>query len=205
MVKVAEVRYGNRIILREQSLEIGKGLNCLVGPSGLGKTTLLLQLVKALKWPFVPQDLSLPSHQLVESLAEHVASLNKCCSKAEYWRRFVSLLREVGLEDALGRKVGTLSLGEKQRLLVVLQLARGCKKLLADEPTSQLDPMNSLKLMSIIKREVERALVVTHDLAAIRLCDKLYTIDDGKVVEGGEEALGVDLDCLDVCFRSSRL
>lgn len=199
MVKVREVRY-DKVIVREQEVTLKEGLNCLVGPSGLGKSTFLRVLNKALKWPFVPQEPHLPPYATPLDLAEYQSKFNSCSPPREMVSNFLELSEELGIRDKIGVKVGKLSSGEKQRVAVALALARGCKELLADEPTSQLDPKNAIKVMEEIARRTVISLVVTHDLAAMFKCDRFYTLVDGYLRESSpEEALGFNWE--EICFK----
>ena len=204
MVRVREVAYDGKVIVREQEVEVKEGVSCIIGPSGLGKSTFLRQLLKELGWPYVPQEPRLPS-SAPEDLASHLASLNKCCEPKEYLANFVEILKELGISYVLGRRVETLSSGERQRLALALQLARNCKKLLADEPTSQLDPKNAVLTMNVIKKWVDVAVIVTHDVSVMSFCDHFFTLRDGLLVSSSPEELGLPWECLESCFKSHRL
>jgi len=201
LVRVGEVAYGGKVIVKEQEVRIERGLSCLIGPSGLGKSTFLKQLLKGLEWPYVPQEPLLPP-STPEDLASHLASLNKCCEPKKYLTNFLKVLEELGIGYVLGRRVETLSSGERQRLALALQLARDCKKLLADEPTSQLDPRSAVLTMNAIKRWVDTAVIVTHDVSAMGFCDRFFTLRDGLLVPSSPEELGLPWGCLEDCFRS---
>jgi len=203
VVRVAEVRFGEKIVVKEQEVELEEGLNCLLGPSGLGKSTFLRALLKATGWPYVPQELKFPSGR-VEELASHLASLNKCCRPREYLENFSELIEELGIGYVLGRKVETLSSGEKQRLALALQLARGCGRLLADEPTSQLDPKSALRTIEVLREWTELSVVVTHDVSVMAECDRFYTLREGLLVPAGPEELGLPWGCLRDCLRPPR-
>ncbi len=199
MVRVREVKY-DKVIVREQEVFLKEGVNCLIGPSGLGKSTFLKVLNEELKWPFVPQEPSLPPYATPLDLAEYQSKFNSCSKPKEMVSNFLKISEELGIRDKLERKVGKLSSGEKQRVSVALALARGCKGLLADEPTSQLDPSNAIKVMEEISKRSAVSLVVTHDLAAMIKCDRFYTLVNGYLRESSpEEALGLDWD--EICFR----
>jgi len=190
------VRFGKRVVVEEQEVLIERGVSCLVGPSGLGKSTFLKQLLKELSWPYVPQELKFPPGRVAE-LAAHLASLNHCASPRTYLKNFVELMGELNLgPEYLHKGVWELSSGERQRVAVALQLARGCCSLLADEPTSQLDPQNSAKLMDTIKKRTKVSFVVTHDPVALGFCDRVFTLREGVLVEEV-----ISKDCLEGCVR----
>jgi putative ABC transport system ATP-binding protein len=86
---------------------------------------------------------------------------------AEVRERAAELARDVGIADKLGRYVGRLSQGERQRVAVCRALVTRPNLLLADDPTGNLDPANRDQVLEILfryAREREATLVaVTHD------------------------------------------
>ncbi|MFM7068255.1 MAG: ATP-binding cassette domain-containing protein, partial [Actinomycetes bacterium] len=97
-----------------------------------------------------------------------------------------ALLRRVGLHpDLLDRDAAVLSGGEAQRLCVARTLATGCGALLADEPTSSLDPEATATLEALARELADTGIPVvwvTHDTAqAERLADHRLSVDGGRV------------------------
>ncbi|MRI83336.1 MAG: ABC transporter ATP-binding protein [Nitratiruptor sp.] len=83
-----------------------------------------------------------------------------------------------------------LSGGQRQRVALARALMRRPKLLLLDEPLAALDPRMRLKLQGEIRRLHEEfgttTIMVSHDLAELqRLCDRIVTIDQGRIVQGG--------------------
>ena len=96
----------------------------------------------------------------------------------------------LALEDVLDRRVDTLSTGERSRVMIARALAPRPKVLLLDEPTANLDPLWQIRLMELIRGEVEdkqrAALIAIHDLdAAARFADRIVLMDRGRIVAQG--------------------
>ncbi|MCJ9427836.1 ABC transporter ATP-binding protein [Kordiimonas marina] len=87
------------------------------------------------------------------------------------------------------RLATTLSGGERALVLLARTMAVGAPYMLADEPTASLDPYHQLQVMDIMRAEAARGigvLLVIHDLShALRYCDRLVLIHDGKVLASG--------------------
>jgi ABC-type lipoprotein export system ATPase subunit len=116
-------------------------------------------------------------------------------------RRAAELLDRVGLADAAHRRAGRLSGGEQQRLALAVALANEPGLLLADEPTTQLDPVSANAVIELI-RDANAGLgttvvAVTHDPAVAAALGRTITIRDGRVgAEGlaGQEYVVVGRD-----------
>ncbi|KGM30734.1 ATP-binding cassette domain-containing protein, partial [Inquilinus limosus] len=87
------------------------------------------------------------------------------------------------------RTVGTLSAGERMRVLFARALAVEAPMLFADEPVAALDPFHQLQIMELLQARARAGagvLVVLHDLAlAGRFCDRLVLLQDGRVLADG--------------------
>ncbi|KQS76414.1 ABC transporter ATP-binding protein [Rhizobium sp. Leaf383] len=103
-------------------------------------------------------------------------------------------LVRVGLTDLariLLSRPGDLSAGQRQRVLAVMALAAKPRLLIADEPTTALDPSNRNLVMDAMSRAVRgtdrAAVVITHDISvAARLADRIAVMYRGQIVEIGE-------------------
>lgn len=83
-----------------------------------------------------------------------------------------------------------LSTGQAQRIAIARALIVKPKLLVADEPTSSLDPVNRqriIELLNSLKQKYDlQLLLVSHDLkAAIALCEEIVVLDQGEIVEYG--------------------
>ncbi|MFD8087552.1 ABC transporter ATP-binding protein [Kitasatospora sp. NPDC059722] len=129
--------------------------------------------------------------QLDEALRAH-GSL----PRAQRTARAVELLDLVGIPDAADRlrdHPHQFSGGQRQRIMIALALAHDAEVLVADEPTTALDPtvqQQILGLLTRINRESGTALVViSHDLGVIaRTCRRLLVMRAGRIVEQGDTA-----------------
>lgn len=81
-----------------------------------------------------------------------------------------------------------LSGGQRQRAMIALALINQPGLLIADEPTTALDPTVQLQILAVLKRaSAERAcLLITHDLGvAAAICDRIAVLKDGRLLETG--------------------
>jgi len=97
-----------------------------------------------------------------------------------------ALLKRVGLEGWGRYKVGELSKGLKQRLMVARSLVNTPRILFLDEPTSGLDPVSAEAIRGVILEERDRGATIfltTHDMMeADKLSDRVAFINQGKIV-----------------------
>jgi nitrate ABC transporter ATP-binding subunit len=101
------------------------------------------------------------------------------------------MLERVGLGDALDRRPGELSQGERQRVGIARAFALSPKVLLLDEPFGMLDSLTRLELQDVLlelwTRERQTALMVTHDVdEALYLSDRIALMTKGPHARVGE-------------------
>lgn len=102
-------------------------------------------------------------------------------------------MRDTGTESLADRLFGTLSGGEKQRVVIAAALAQASDILLLDEPTTALDLRFQFEVMAVLKRlNAERGttlVVSTHDLnLAAALCEQVVLLKSGRVLAHGATA-----------------
>jgi putative ABC transport system ATP-binding protein len=99
--------------------------------------------------------------------------------------RAEALLRELGLEHRLTQYPNELSAGERQRVAIARALANNPSILLADEPTGNLDSVNSSRIMEILtgiqKKRGMTLIIVTHENDIANAAPRHIRIRDGKV------------------------
>ena len=109
------------------------------------------------------------------------------------------VIAECSLRDLADRGMDTLSGGEATRVHCARAFATGAPVLLADEPTTALDPRHQLTILSLIRARAagnRSAIVVLHEPAlAARFADRLVWMKDGRIIADGspDETLTPDL------------
>jgi putative ABC transport system ATP-binding protein len=103
--------------------------------------------------------------------------------------RLIELLEMVGLPHKLNMKPLDLSAGEQQRVAIARALINTPAIVLADEPTGNLDSTNSTMILDLF-RDLNRRLgqtimMITHNLEAAGVTDRIVEMKDGRVVSHG--------------------
>jgi ATP-binding cassette subfamily F protein uup len=197
-------RYGERTIVRDFSLRIQRGDRIgVVGSNGAGKTTLLRLLTgdiapdegkvtraKTLTGIMIDQQRRLldPAKSVRDVLADGGDWIEVRGTKKHVQGYLKEFLFEPGLVDA---RIGSLSGGERSRLLLAREFARASNLLVLDEPTNDLDLETLDLLQEVIADYDGTVLIVSHDRDFL---DRTVTITlgldgSGKVdiVAGGYE------------------
>jgi putative ABC transport system ATP-binding protein len=196
------------------SLHVRPGeMVALYGPSGSGKTTLLLMIATLLQ-P-TAGTIAIDGRD-VSSLTEREASQFRLSQlgfirqnfdllpgvsaidnaslkllKSIRWREAHSeitpLLARLGLGERLDHRAETLSMGERQRVMIARALSTQPSLLLADEPTGSLDTQRSREVLELLRelcRERNVAVVlVSHDPLAASYADRVFALRDGGLCD----------------------
>jgi len=197
--------------LDDVSLGIERGsITVVSGPSGSGKTTLLA-LLGALERPtrgqvffegeclsdcsdmhltrvrrklgFIFQDFALISNLTVEENITY-ALIPHDMTRAERSRRARELLARFGMEGMRSARARSLSGGEQQRVAIARALAGNPQVVLADEPTSNLDPNNIETLLALVRQlhsEGRTVVLSSHDPSVIALATHTHELEKGKL------------------------
>jgi ABC transport system ATP-binding/permease protein len=179
----------------------------VVGPSGAGKSTLLGALTGFRpadygtvhydgrdlyqnyaelrhRIGFVPQDDILHTALTVRRALNFAAQLRfpEDVSAAERKQRIDEVLGELGLTEHAGKRITSLSGGQRKRTSVALELLTKPSLLFLDEPTSGLDPGYEKSVMQTLRGLADggrSVVVVTHNVAQLNLCDRLLILAPG--------------------------
>ena len=212
------VSYGSRRVLQDVSLELQSGqVLALIGPNGAGKSTLvravsgvipaqagkvqvdgmnllaLPAMQRARHLAVVPQAVSMPPAFTVWEtvLLGRTPYLNFLGQISEKDAQIARLaLQRVDALDLAERRVGELSGGEQQRVLLARALAQSTPILLLDEPTVHLDLQHQVSLMetvsSLAHNDHLAVLVALHDLnLAARYAERVALLVAGEVSAAG--------------------
>ncbi len=109
-------------------------------------------------------------------------------------------LKSVGMFKYRKKRASQLSGGQQQRVAIARALVKHCKIIIADEPTGNLDSANAVEVMNILKSLSKKTLVllVTHNESLAKFySDFIYRIEDGRIIEGIENASNGTLDEVD--------
>ncbi|HEX8715257.1 MAG TPA: ABC transporter ATP-binding protein [Solirubrobacteraceae bacterium] len=194
------------------SLQVAPGeIVALYGPSGSGKTTLLLMIATLLKptsgsvliggrdvsslsereasdfrlreLGFIRQNFDLLPG--VSAIDNAVLKLLKLMRWRDAHDQIAPLLERLGLAGRLAHRAETLSMGERQRVMIARALSTQPRLLLADEPTGSLDSQRGREVLELLRglcRERDVAIVlVSHDPVAAHYADRVYALRDGRL------------------------
>ncbi len=194
------------------SLQVAPGeMVALYGPSGSGKTTLLLMVATLLEptagavliggrdvsslsereashfrlseLGFIRQNFDLLPG--VTAIDNAILKLLKRMRWRDAQREITPLLERLGLGERLRHRAETLSMGERQRVMIARALSTEPRLLLADEPTGSLDSQRGREVLELLRelcRERGVAVVlVSHDPMAAHYADRVLALHDGRL------------------------
>ena len=212
-----EIERGGRVLLRDLSLALAGGVVALVGPNGVGKTSLLRAMAGMLApragmialdgrgiGGLEPRErarriaLVDPAEPVLAALTVSDAVAAARFPHHRWWEWEATAADEAAVDEALARtgltafrarELGTLSAGERQRVWIALAIAQHADIVLLDEPTSHLDLKASVETLRLVR---ELAAGGTLVIAVLHQLEEAAAFADRVVVlgEGGMIADG---------------
>src|SRR3989344_1928426 len=212
-INISKYYKPNIVALKNVNLEIEPSeFVSIVGQSGTGKTTLIRLLIaeekpsegritvggwditniKSREVPYLRRQIGvvfqdfklLPKKTVFENIA---FALQTCGSPKETINRIVpQVVKIVGLEGKADRYPFQLSGGEAQRVVIARSLVHKPKLLVADEPTGNLDSINTREIIDLLKKINElgtTVILVTHNKDVVNgLHGRVITLDSGQII-----------------------
>jgi ATP-binding cassette subfamily F protein 3 len=207
LIKNVSKQYGDKVIWDDVSLEIIKGDKiALVGPNGIGKSTML-KMIAGTETPtsgtieinprtvlgYFAQhqaEALVPSRTIME---ETLYGLNH--QQEEMARNLLARLLFKG--DEVFKSVGVLSGGERSRVALAKFLLRPANFYLLDEPTNHLDPVSRVVLQDALAQFEGTILMASHDERLIdAVATGIYEVENGKLVmvkDPTDARMGIEL------------
>ncbi|MCJ8325006.1 MAG: ABC transporter ATP-binding protein [Rhizobiales bacterium] len=198
-------------VLKGVDLEVMDGeAVVLVGPSGSGKSSILMLLagledISGGNLKLLNQDVSnftedefalfrkenigivFQNFHLIPTMTaiENVAIPLELQQKDDALDQAKSWLDKVGLAHRLDHYPAQLSGGEQQRVAIARALSSNAKLILADEPTGNLDEATGREIAELLfqlnKQEGRTLLLITHDLELAQRADRILRLENGKL------------------------
>ncbi len=200
--------YGSTRAVDGVSFQVSRGeVVGFLGPNGAGKSTTMKMLTGFLNPTagsslvggkdvaddpiaakrmigYLPESAPLYEEMMVVDLINYVADI-RGVEGAKRRDRLKTICHRCGLDDVLGKNIGQLSKGYRQRVGLAQAMVHDPDLLILDEPTSGLDPNQIVEIRELI-RELGREKTVilsTHILPEVQAsCDRIIIISNGKVV-----------------------
>lgn len=213
MINVKNVSYrykDSNTILDELNFDIYEGeIVAIVGKNGSGKSTigkLIAGISKLKKGQILIDNLDIserknskeirnkvgivfqnPENQIIfNHIYDELSFSLKDLPKEEIQKRIDIALEEVEMFDFKDKDLYTLSLGQKQRIMIAEILAKNPKYIILDEPTTMIDSLGKEKIYEIIrhlKAHGYTIICITNLADEILLADRTLLLSNGKIVE----------------------
>lgn len=212
MIKVENISFK----YRKDEQEVLKNINfsvddgeviAIVGENGSGKSTigkLIAGITKFKNGKITIDDLDIsknysklqerigivfqnPENQIIfNNIYDEISFSLKKLDKNEIENRIDNALEQVNMLEFKDKDLYTLSLGQKQRIMIAEVLAKNPKYIILDEPTTMIDSQGKEKIYEIIKKlksEGYTIICITNLADEMLLADRTLILNDGKIVE----------------------
>ena len=223
------VRYGKKAVVENVSVTGKSGqFIALVGPNGSGKSSLLKAIAglvpfegttslpinprqRAKQLAYLAQNSTAPKDRNVEDIialgrTPFLGPLAKLSAADKTAIQTAAIACET--EAFFGRKFGTLSGGEKMRVHLSRTLATQAPIILADEPTTALDPYYQLSILGILQKTTHSgttSIIALHDLKlAERFADQIWVMQAGRLAANGPAKTTLSETILRDVFRVTK-
>jgi len=196
----------NSTLISDINLEIGEGeIVSILGPSGIGKTTLLRTIAGSIRslngdldlniprrggLGYIPQRLGLVRHMDVQHNVKLGARAGAPWNRSrfsEVKKRTMDAISTLGLKDKINEPIRRLSGGQQRRVATARTLAQQPKLILADEFLSELDTENVGivldAIQSLVKDGTSLLMVEHHEKRAREISDRILRVKDGRIIE----------------------
>jgi len=205
MIEIKDLykKFGKNQVLQGIDLDIQRGgIFAVLGPNGSGKTTLIKSILgmvipnsgtikldgKSVKnsWKYrneidyLPQIANFPGNLTVNELIKMIKDIRAKKNTDEF--RLIELFK---MEPFLGKKLGNLSGGMKQKVNLLLAFMFDSPLIILDEPTSGLDPISHIRLKELIQSEKTKGktiLITSHIMSFVEeIADEIVFLLEGKI------------------------
>jgi ABC-2 type transport system ATP-binding protein len=200
-------QYGNRMAIQDLSFEVAKGeVLGFLGPNGAGKTTTMRILTGFMPatsgtarvagydvWEaphevkkrigYLPEHPPLYNDMTVTEYLRFVARI-KGMNRRQIPTAIEQVCEQCSLEEVMGRLIGNLSRGFRQRVGLAQALIHQPEVLILDEPTVGLDPKQIIEVRQLIKglQGNHTVILSTHILPEVTaVCQRVVIINEGRV------------------------
>ena len=212
MIKIENVSFKYKesgMILNNLNFQINEGeILAIVGKNGSGKSTigkLISGILKLKNGKILIDNIEIsknknakelnskvgivfqnPENQIIFSnINDEIAFSLQNLSKEEIEKRIKTSLQKVDMLEAIEKDLYTLSLGQKQRVMIAEVLAKDPKYIILDEPTTMIDSIGKEKIYEIIKNLKKQGytIICIKNLAdEILLADRTLILENGQIV-----------------------
>lgn len=202
-----KVEYSDKLALDNINIHVHCGeITCIIGPNGAGKSTLLKAIIDTVKHEgsieYVQKGNSVDKKPIIGYVPQKISVdksapisvkdlLNITYSGADN-KTFNEIIELLDIGQLMNKKIGDLSGGQTQKVLIALAMNPFPDILLLDEPVANIDLVGIDKVYNIISRLREKydmaIILVSHDLDSMyNYADNVILLDQKVLVEGTPE------------------